>query len=115
MTAGHFSSFVTEVGSDASGLGRWSWLHVGGGGKTTRMIEAYQPCALGKHRTMGKMVWDQHHQYFEARGEIRNPRTMFKSDLLSLLRQWKAASDEILLIGNFNESIYQQLCHCLDR
>ncbi len=35
MAAGHFSSFVTEVGYDASGLGRWTWLYIGGGGKTT--------------------------------------------------------------------------------
>jgi hypothetical protein len=33
--ADRFSSFVTEVKFDASGLGRWAWLHVGGGGKTT--------------------------------------------------------------------------------
>jgi hypothetical protein len=74
MAAGRLSSFVTEDGFDASGLGRWTQLCVGGGGKTTRMIVAYQPCAPGRHTTRGKMVWDQHHQYFEAPGEIRNPR-----------------------------------------
>jgi hypothetical protein len=31
---------------------------------------------------------------------------MFKSDLLSLLRRWKAAGDEILLMGNFNKNVY---------
>ncbi len=31
---------------------------------------------------------------------------MFKSDLLSLLRQWKAAGDEILLMGDFNKNVY---------
>jgi hypothetical protein len=98
--AGHFSSFVTEVGFDSSGLGRWIWLYVGGGGKTTRMIVAYQPCAPGRRTTRGKTVWDQHHWYFEACREIKNPWAMFKSDLLSLLCRWKPADDEILLMGN---------------
>ncbi len=31
---------------------------------------------------------------------------MFKSDLLSLLHRWKAAGDEILLMGDFKENIY---------
>jgi hypothetical protein len=51
-------------------------------------------------------VWDQHTRYVEAQGEIRNPRAMFKLDLLSLLRRWKAAGDEVLLLGNFNENVY---------
>jgi hypothetical protein len=70
------------------------------------MIMAYQPCAPGRHTTRGEMVWDQHHWYFEACREIRHPQAMFKSDLLSLLRRWKAAGDEILLMGDFNKNIY---------
>jgi hypothetical protein len=31
---------------------------------------------------------------------------MFKSDLLSLLHRWKAAGDEILLMGDFNKNVY---------
>ncbi len=31
---------------------------------------------------------------------------MFQLDLLSLLRIWKAAGDEILLLGDFNEDVY---------
>ncbi len=77
MAAGRFSSFVTEVGSDASCLGRWAWLYVGGGGKTTGMIVAYQPCAPGRCTKMGETVWDQHRWYFKACREIRNPWAMF--------------------------------------
>jgi hypothetical protein len=104
--AGRFSFFVTEVRFDASGLGRWTWLYVGGSGKTTRMIMAYQPCAPGRHTTRGKMVWDQHRWYFEAHREIKSPRAMLKSDLLSLLCRWKVAGDKILLMGDFNENVY---------
>ncbi len=31
---------------------------------------------------------------------------MFKSDLLCLLRRWKASGDEILMMGDFNENVY---------
>jgi hypothetical protein len=31
---------------------------------------------------------------------------MFKSDLLRLLRRWKASVDEILMMGDFNENVY---------
>ena len=58
---------------------------------------------------MGATVWDQHSRYFEARGEICDPRAMFKSNLFSLLHCWKAAGDEILLVGDFNENVYTGL------
>ena len=102
---GHLASFVTATGVNSMGLGRWSWIRVGGGGKTTLVITAYQPVRPNKN-TCGGTVWDQHVWYFEARGEIRNPRAMFQSDLLSHLRMWKETGDEILLLGDFNEDVY---------
>ncbi len=70
------------------------------------MIGAYQPYTPGRITTRGETVWDQHRWYFEACGEIRNPQAMFKSNLLSLLCRWKAAGDEILLMGDFNQNVY---------
>ncbi len=96
---------MTDTGVDSTGLGRWSWLYVGGGEKTTRILIAYQP-GQPNIITCGETVWDQHVRYFEARGEVRNPRMMFQLDLLSLLCVWKAAGDEILLLGDFNEDVY---------
>jgi hypothetical protein len=55
---------------------------------------------------MGETVWDQHTRYFQAQGEIRNPRVMFKSDLLNLRRAWMVTGDKVLLFGNFNENVY---------
>ena len=51
-------------------------------------------------------MWEQHTRYFKARGEVRNPRQMFLVDLLSLLWQWKAVGNKILLIGDFNKNVY---------
>ncbi len=104
--SGRFPSFVTLTGADTTGLGRWSWIYIGGGGKLTRVIVAYQPCSPKNRRTMGETVWDQHLCYFESRGEPRDPRSMIHHDLISLLRQWKGARDEIMLLGDFNKNVY---------
>ena len=32
-TVGQLSSFLTETGMDSTGLGRWSWVRIGGGGR----------------------------------------------------------------------------------
>jgi hypothetical protein len=106
LTVGQILAFVTEVGVDSTGLGHWSWMFVGGGGKQTCVILEYQPCYPKRRTTRGETVWDQHTRYFEARGKVRDPQTMFKSDLLSLLRRWKDSGDETLLIGDFNENVY---------
>jgi hypothetical protein len=103
---GRFASFVTDTGSDTTSLGRWSWIQVGGGGKSTRIVTAYQPTKPGS-KTMGETVWDQHTRYFESRGEVRHPRQMFQIDLLNLIREWKNAGDEIILTGDFNENVYE--------
>ena len=104
-TVGRLTSFVLDSGKDDAGLGRWAWMRLGGGGKHTRVVTAYQPCNP-KRRTRGETVWDQHVRYFESRGEIRNPRDMFRADLISLLRRWKSDGDEIILVGDFNENVY---------
>ena len=91
---------------DYSGSGRWSWIYVGGGGKATWIITAYQPCNPGKRETRGGAVWNQHARYFEAHGEVRSPRLMFQNNLLSLLQTWIAAGDEIILMGDFNDNAY---------
>jgi hypothetical protein len=106
---GLISSLVTKVGVDTSGLGCWSWMYVGGGGKQMRIVAVYQPCNPKQRTTVEETVWDQHSCYFEARGEIQDPRTMFKLDFLSLLCPWKAPGNKILLIGDFNKNVYTGL------
>ena len=103
---GRFASYVTDIGNDSTGLGRWSWIYVGSGGKSTLIITAYQPSKPG-NLTMGQTVCDQHIRYFESRGEVRHPRQMFQADLLLLIRSWKTAGDEIILMGDFNENVYK--------
>jgi hypothetical protein len=44
LSVGHLSLMVLATGADSTGLGRWSWIHIGGGGKTTCILVAYRPC-----------------------------------------------------------------------
>ncbi len=104
--SGQFASIVTLTGANTTGLSRWSWIYVGGGGKSTRLIVAYQPCSPKNRRMMGETVWDQHLCYFESRGESQDPRSMFHHNLISLLWQWKGDGDEIMLLGDFNKNVY---------
>jgi hypothetical protein len=105
---GRFASFITETGIDFSGLGRWTWLYVGDGGKKTHIVTAYQPCNPWK-RTMGETVWDQQVCYFESCGKVRHPRIMFQANVLNLISLWKVAGDKIMLFGDFNENIYSRI------
>ncbi len=105
VAVGHISFFVKGTGTNTTGLGRWCWLYIGGGGRTTQIITAYQPCKPGRNKK-GGTVWEQHTRYFEARGEVRNPRQMFLVDLLSLLRRRKVAGNKILLVRDFNKNVY---------
>jgi hypothetical protein len=104
-TVGWLSSFVTEAGVDSMGLGQWSWVQIGGGSNTMRVITAYQ-LVNHRQRTKGETVWDQHISYFEACGEIQIPRAMFCADLVSFLWQWKHSGDKNILLGDFNENVY---------
>jgi hypothetical protein len=105
ITVGCLASSVIESGSDLMGLGCWCWIQIGGGGKDTCVVTAYQP-TNPRRKTKGETIWDQHIRYFEARGEIRNPRDMFCANLISLLQQWKNAGNEIVLLGDFNKNVY---------
>jgi hypothetical protein len=59
------STMTVATGVDSIGLGRWAWMHMGGGGKATRVLVAYCPCQ--PHCNIGSnTVWDQHCHHFEA-------------------------------------------------
>jgi hypothetical protein len=103
---GQLSFFMTKTGLDATGLGRWSWVWIGGGGKTTRVITAYQ--INPRWLTKGETFWDKHTRYFEARGEIQSACAMFCVDLVSLLWQWKHSGNIIVLLGDFNKKVYSR-------
>ena len=104
MAFNTISSEVIDTGVDITGLGRWCWLLMGSGRKRTRIVMAYQPSNSG--RSAGTTVKDQHARYFQALGDARSPRTIFFEQLVSQLAIWKASDNDIILLGDFNEHIY---------
>ena len=107
MAVGRFSTFVLDKGVDSTGLGRWCWILVGGPEKKTRITTAYQPCDPG-HSTAGLTVWDQHARHFESKnGDGRLPWTILCEDLFTQILQWKENKEELILMGDFNEYVYE--------
>jgi exonuclease III len=104
MAMNTISSEVIDTGVDIMGLGRWCWMLLGSGRKKTRIVMAYQPSNSG--RSAGTTVKDQQTRYFQVLGDARSPRTIFYEQLVSQLAIWKTSDNDIILMGDFNEHIY---------
>ena len=102
---GRICDVITEVGHDSTGLGRWSWITLHGGNTTTRIISAYLPRKPNRH-SKGRTVWEQHSRYFEAKGDMRYPSSIFISDLLCVILKWKSRGDHIILSIDANQDVY---------
>ncbi len=57
---GECMGYIKKVGRDEAGLGRWSWILMGGtNGHNTRIITAYNPCKNKKgltKRTLSQII-----------------------------------------------------------
>jgi hypothetical protein len=78
---------------------------MGGGRKTTHVLVAYHPCQ-SHCNTGSNTIWDQHLCYFEAQGNTKSPIQNLHDDLVYLLTKWKHAGDKIVIMGEFNEDVY---------
>lgn len=105
---GHICDVINAMGSDASGLGQWSWIKLGQGEQVTRIIRAYLPWKPGKN-VRGRTVWEQQSHYFEARGDLRYSSTIFTEDLLFLLQGWIRKGEHVLLAMDANQDVYTGL------
>jgi hypothetical protein len=110
--------FVQGSGTDPHGLGRWSWIQVGAGEVSTRIVCAYLPCFTrpssdGKDQWL-QTVYNQHGRYFRSMGDNRCPREIFVDHLGQQLAIWKAAGEQILLFCDANSDVYTGiLAQCL--
>ncbi|KAL3788945.1 hypothetical protein HJC23_000229 [Cyclotella cryptica] len=103
---GRLSDVVTEVGSDNTGLARWSWIRIGATTRSTRVVCGYLPCKPGK-AARGHTVWEQHCRYFQARGDFRCPSAIFVDDLAMQLATWRSNGEEIILCIDANQDVYR--------
>jgi hypothetical protein len=114
-TFSRLSSYIIDTGTDPTNLGRWSWILVVSGDHRTRIVSAYQPNRLQKRPKLvtenGKMIGRgtvaaQHKRYFTSKGNSNDPRDIFRAQLIVLLKQWRAADEELILFADLNEDIY---------
>lgn len=105
------ASFIIGQGKDPTGLGRWSWFRVGNAERSTVIITVYRPVKPGRSsRNNGKhgwyTVWAQQRRYFRKKGLRGSPRSRFLSDLVEQLTQWRRSGNDIILLGDLNECVY---------
>ena len=110
MALGKLANFVLDKGNDPIGLGRWCHFLVGTEARKSRIVVAYNPTRpnISSRRTSydGKTVWEQHERYFRSRGEDRDPRTLFHVHLTEQLAEWRGKDEEVLLLTDLNENVY---------
>jgi hypothetical protein len=104
VAIGHLCLQVQETGADPSGLGRYSCVTVGGGGKTTVICTVHVPGDPGNDfKNCG--VWDQQARTFESRGNVRPPKDILSEDLIYQLVKRKESNHDIVLVGDLNKDV----------
>ena len=74
-------AYVTTMGADKEGLGRWCWMKLVGQTVTTRVIVAYQPCSTRKQAIHATMA--QQRRYWRLQGDRTCPRKLFRRHLVA--------------------------------
>jgi hypothetical protein len=75
---GDATGYIRKVGKDEEGLGRWSWILLGGSdGHMTRLITAYNPCKSGKANS-GTLYQQQRRHFILQKQDLTCPRTLFR-------------------------------------
>jgi hypothetical protein len=101
---GKWQSRVSVRGSDASGLGRWSYLVVSSNRKKVVFITAYRPCkTTGPHTP-----WTQQWIILREKQQAPDPIKSFDCDLEIELWKWSQNGHEIILMIDTNEEIRQK-------
>ena len=118
MAFGVFSSHVEkpsldpDKGVDRRGLGSYcSLVTTGKTAKPVRIVTYYRPNDESRHRTPKKgrqTVFSQHIREFKRQGMLdKDPRLEADRCLIEDLKKWKANGEELILLGDFNQSIYK--------
>jgi hypothetical protein len=103
---GDATGYIRKMGKDEEGLGRWSWILLGGSdGHMTRLITAYNPCKSGKTNS-GTSYQQQRRHFIVRKKDLTCPRTLFRRHLTAAITKWRAAGERIVLFMDHNEHAY---------
>jgi hypothetical protein len=102
---GDATGFIRKVGRDDDGLGRWSWILLGGTeGHKTRIITAYNPCK-NNNANSGTSYQQQRRYFIMKKKDLTCPLILFRKHLILLIKQWRAAGERIILFMDHNEHV----------
>ena len=103
LTTGSVAGRVKDQIADK--WGRWVLQKlVGHGGQLLIIVSAYQP--IDKRGKEGNLtIASQHRSLLLQANDTTNPRTSFRRDLLTTLSTYVQAGAELLLLGDFNETL----------
>ncbi len=106
VSFGDTTGYISKVGKDPYGLGRWCWtLYGGSDGHRTRVIVAYNACKNNKKDS--RTMYQQQRQYFiMKKKDLTCPNKFFWLHLLQQLVKWRAAGDQIILFIDHNKHMY---------
>ena len=110
---GSLTNTVVATGSDSTGLGRWNWIELKGGPRSTFIITAYQSV---KSRRTVNTVYLQRERYFKQHGETKCSRLLFIDHLVAFIRELRDSGHEVILAADVNEhSVNGQLSAALQQ
>ncbi len=97
-----------QPGKDETGLGRWwSVMTFKGDNGRTRVICGYNSCY--NKNPNSSTTYQQHRRFFiTQRGDLTCPRTRFKEDLVSQLKQWCKEGNRLIVCLDANEDIFKK-------
>ena len=98
-------SLATQVhvkGRDSSKLGRWCWMSFRNIDLTeTIIITAYCPNRSRKQQLT--TAYAQQRRFWTSKGQVRNPRQLFREDLCKLIGKWIEQGKKVILLVDGNE------------
>lgn len=98
---------IDDKGADPEGLGRWSFMVFNGkNGRKVLVVVAYQACNNNICRAGTRQAWTQQWRLLRARDDKDpDPRKAFITDLTKFLKPYHTGQYEIILMGDFNETL----------
>jgi hypothetical protein len=108
---GKWSGRILDQGMDSHGLGRWSYVRIHGkNGREVLIATVYQACKAHYDSIGPNTAYAQQWHLLRQSGDTKpNPRKRFITDLDAFLAPHHAAGTEILLMGDFNETLGDSL------
>jgi hypothetical protein len=102
---GKATGYITKTGRDKEGLGRWSWVKLGGAnGHSTRIISAYNPCK-NKNINSGTTYQQQQRYFITKKKYLTCPTKLFRKQLITNMIEWRKEGDKLILFMDHNKHI----------